>query len=193
MKTHGSRFILVLAAMGTLGACSNETLPPTNTPGPVATYAQPAPAYAPQPTTTQQVVTTTTTTSPAFEGTLVGPPATYTVVSNSGPSTFVVAPARMNANDIFAVISGNTASGTTSDGKPYYTKFQQGGGMTLHEGNYVAAGSWRVANDGQLCSRLVNVNSGIENCYTLYRSGNGYVYERPDGHPIGNFVVSPGA
>ena len=66
--------------------------------------------------------------------------------------------------------------------------------MTIHEGStYVGTGSWRVASDGQLCSRLANLNSGIENCYTLYRSGNGYVYERPDGHPVGNFVISPGA
>jgi hypothetical protein len=196
MKTRCSRFILGLAAIGTLGACGTDTLPPTNTAGPTATYTtQPAPAYVTQPTTTQQVVTTTTTTSPGFEGTLIGPPGSYTVMPSSGSSTFMVAPMRLNANDIVAVISGNTASGTTADGQPYYTKFQRSGGMIFHEGsNFVANGNWRVTGDGQLCSSLVNVNFGTEQCYTLYRNGvNGYVYERPDGHPVGNFVVSPGA
>src|SRR5579859_8166222 len=146
MKTYASRFILVLAAMGTLGACSNDTLAPTDIPGPTGSYTtQPAPAYAAQPTTTQQVVTTTTTTSPAFEGTFAGPPSSYAVGPGSGSSTFVVAPARMSANEILTVLSGNTASGTTADGKPYYTKFLRDGGMTIHEGSsYVGSGSWRV-------------------------------------------------
>src|SRR5579872_7124447 len=165
LETHASRFILVLATMVARGACSTDTLPDTNTPGPTAAYAtQPAPAYAPQPTTTQQVVTTTTTTStsPTFEGTLAGPPATYVLTPGSGSSTYVAAPARMSANEILAVVSGSTASGTTADGKPYYAKFHRDGGMTIHEGStYEGTGSWRVMNDGQLCSRLVNVNSGI--------------------------------
>ena len=185
MTTRSSQLALVLVAAGALGACGTETLPPTNTAGPSPAYVTTAPVVTSVPVVT---------TAPIVTGTLVSPPpATYALVPGSGTSTVVVAPTRLNSNDIVALLAGNTASGTTSDGQPYYTKFQRDGLLTFHEGaNYAANGTWRVSRDGQLCSSLANVNSGLEQCYTLYRSGNGYVYERPDGHPVGNFVVSPG-
>jgi hypothetical protein len=184
MKTRASRLVLMIAAMGALGACgSNDTLPPAvAAPGAATVTPPPAVAVAPG-----------VTTGPLIAGSLVGPPGTYVVVPSSDGSTAVV-PSRLSSTDIAAVVSGNTASGMTADGQPYYTKFRRDGSLTFREGsNYVANGNWRVTTDGELCSRLANVNFGTEQCYTLYRSGSGYVYERPDGHPVGNFVISPGA
>jgi hypothetical protein len=57
----------------------------------------------------------------------------------------------------------------------------------------VETGTWHVTDDGQLCSSFSNVNAGVQECYMIYRNGTTYVYERPDGHPVGSFVVQPGA
>lgn len=174
MTCH-SRIAYMLTALGALGACGTDTLPPTNTPGPSASVV-----------TTQPVVTT-------VPGTIVTPPGTVAVV-NPSPTLAVVPAPRLSSAEILALLTGNTVSGTASDGQPYYARFMRNGSVNLREGsNYTANGSWHVTADGQLCSSLSNVNSGIEQCYTLYRGGSGYVYERPDGHPVGSFTVTPGA
>jgi hypothetical protein len=161
---------VALALLGTLGACTSN-LPETATTAPANTVIVASPSGA-----------TATAVQPG--GVVVVP---------SG-STVSVTTTRLSGSEIQAVLAGNTASGTTSGGKPYYMKFGRGGTLNYREGaTFVAVGDWRVTPDDQLCSRFVNVNSGAEQCYTLYRSADGYVYERPDGHPIGNFVVSPGA
>jgi hypothetical protein len=145
------------------------------TPAPVASADTVAPATATAPVTT----------TPGAA--IVEPSMTTPVVA--------VAPLRLSGSDIAATVSGNTISGRTSDGKPYYMKLQRSGIVTFHEGaNFTANGGWRVLSD-QLCTHFDNIASGTEHCYTIYRNGpNGdFVYERPDGHPIGNFTVSPGA
>jgi hypothetical protein len=120
------------------------------------------------------------------------PAGNVVVLANTG-STVTLTPARLTALEIRTLIAGNTASGTTSSGKPYWLKFQSGGTVAYHEGDFGTSGSWRVGADS-LCSRFPNINNGTEECYTLYRTADGtnYVYERPDGNAIGSFTVSPG-
>src|SRR5262249_14256462 len=133
--------------------------------------------------------TTIVTPVPEAVGTLR--PGTVVVVPGSGTS---VAPPRLSAGEIDTLISGSTVSGTTVSGAPYFMKFTRGGTVSYREGsNFDATGTWRIAPTGELCSRFNNINSGIENCYTIYRnSNNTFTYERPDGHAIGSFTVVPG-
>ena len=185
------RSILILTALGALGACTSASnLPANNAPMPTASTSTTT-------TTTTQPVVTTANGATIVSGTLVTPPpGTVMMMPSSGSSTVTVTtPApRLSNLELLTLLSGSTASGTASDGNPYYAHFQRSGRVDLHEANYaVETGTWRVTDDGQLCSALSNVNAGIEQCYTIYRSGTGYVYERPDGHPVGGFAIQPGA
>jgi hypothetical protein len=183
--TRSTSTLLMVAALGALGACSSDNLPATATSAPAT------------PTTTTTVVTT----QPAVTtGTLVTAPGAVTVVPSSGSSTVTtstttVSPSpRLGSLEILTLLNGSTASGTASNGMPYYAHFQRGGRVDLHESSAtVANGTWHVTDDGQLCSSFSNVNAGATECYTIYRNGTNYVYERPDGHPVGSFVVQPGA
>src|SRR5205807_4301286 len=117
-----------------------------------------------------------------------------TVVPSSGSSTVAFVPARLSAPEVMGLIDGNTVSGTSSLGRPYYAKFRRDGRVDFRDGtSNNSFGNWRVSGDGQLCSSLNNLNAGTEQCYYLYRNGASYIYERPDGHPVGEFTVSPGA
>jgi hypothetical protein len=175
--------LLMVAALGALGACSGDNLPAT--------------ATSATPTTTTTVVTTQPA-APA--GTVVTAPGAVTTVPGSGSSTVTtstttVTPSpRLDSLELLNLLNGSTASGTASNGNPYYAHFQRSGRIDLHESSAtVATGTWHVTDDGQLCSSFVNVNAGALECYTVYRNGTNYVYERPDGHPVGSFVVQPGA
>jgi hypothetical protein len=166
--------LLALAAAGALAACSSGPLPET------ATSAPMMPA----------VVTPQTVMVPA--GTLVTSPGAVTVVPNSG-SSVAVTRTRLTGTEIASLLSDNTASGTTSDGQPYWVHFNRDGTLNYRQStNYSDSGTWQATADGRLCSRLAHVNSGVGECYTLYRSGAQYVYDNPDGRPVGSFTISPG-
>ena len=178
------RAILLLTAVGALGACSTDTLPPTDTAAPTASVV------TTQPGTTVPVVSGT-----VVPGTIVTAPGTTVIVPGSGSSTVAVVPSpRLSNVEVMALMNGSTASGTASNGQAYFAHFQRSGRVDLHEGSDpVAVGTWHVTDDGQLCSGFSNINAGLQQCYTIYRNGSSYVYERPDGHPVGSFVVQPGA
>jgi hypothetical protein len=117
-------------------------------------------------------------------------PGTVIVAPSSGST---VAPAHLSGAEVERILSGNTASGTTSAGQPYVMRFSPGGMVTLSEaGSSVREGTWHVAPDGRLCSQFDKVDAGFDDCYTLHRSGSGYMYEGSDGHPAGNFTIKPG-
>src|ERR1700722_10923690 len=73
------RAILMVATLGALGACSTETLPPTNTPGPTASVI----------TTTPVVTAVPVQNGTVIDGTLVTAPGTV-LVPSSGSSTVTV-------------------------------------------------------------------------------------------------------
>ncbi|MBV8652997.1 MAG: DUF995 domain-containing protein [Alphaproteobacteria bacterium] len=182
---RASTALLMVTAAGALGACSGDNLPATATSAPAT------------PTTTTTVVTT----QPAAPtGTVVTAPGAAPAVPSSGSSTVTtstttVAPSpRLSSLEVLTLLNGSTASGTASNGNPYYAHFQRSGRVDLHQSSAtVETGTWHVTDDGQLCSSFSNVNAGAIECYTIYRNGTNYVYERPDGHPVGSFVVQPGA
>src|SRR5262249_43061701 len=169
--------LAAVAALAALGGCTSHNLPETATP-PVQS--------GPSVVTVPPSGTTIITPVPEVVGTLQ--PGTVIVVPGSGTS---VPPGRLTAAEIDTLISGNTASGTTASGAPYFMHYTRGGTIRYHEGaSFESAGTWRISPAGELCSRFNNINSGIENCYTLYRSGNNtFTYERPDGRPVGTFTV----
>jgi hypothetical protein len=175
--------LLPLAAVLALAACSGP-LPEGSTPrvtSAVVTPQQPvviagspfapSPVYV-VPSTGQQYVTVT-------------PPS-------SGSSTFLAAPARLSAGETLAVLSDNTATGVTTNGQVYYAYFKRDGQLQFAEPNYRDSGAWRVLPDGSLCSQLNKANSGVEQCYVLYREGNNIRFDRPDGGKVGAFTVEPG-
>jgi hypothetical protein len=165
--------LLALAAAGALAGCSGP-LPETATSAPV----------------TPAAVTPQTVVVPP--GTLVSSPGAVTVVPNSG-SSVAVARTRLTGSEIASLLSDNTASGTTASGQPYWVHFNRDGTLYYRQStNYSDNGTWQATADGRLCSRLAHVNSGVGECYTLYRSGTQYVYHSPDGQPVGSFTVSPG-
>ncbi len=134
----------------------------------------------------------TTSNEPMAAATVPG------VAVATAPSAMSVAgagtPARLNSLEVQEVMAGNTASGTTRSGRPYYAKFARDGSLAYREGtnDFSAVGSWHVTQDGMLCSRFPSVNAGAESCYALYRNPDGYSYQRADGHPVGTFKVVPG-
>jgi len=180
---RSSSAIFMAAALGALGACSANNMPSTAT-------------STPAPASTTTVVTTQSAVPP---GTLVTGPGAVAVVPSSGSSTVTtstttVTSPRLGSLEIQNLLNGSTASGTASNGNPYYAHFQRSGRVDLHQSSAtVETGTWHVTDDGQLCSSFSNVNAGAVECYTIYRNGANYVYERPDGNPVGSFVVQPGA
>jgi hypothetical protein len=177
--------LLPLAAVLALAACSSN-LPEGSSPRATAAVVTPpqqqpiviagspfapAPVYV-VPSTGQQYVTV--------------------VPQGSGTSTFVAVPTRLSANEALAVLSDNTATGTTTNGQVYYAYFKRDGELQFAQPSYRDRGAWRVSADGSLCSRLSRTNSGVEQCYVLYRDGNNIRFDRPDGARVGTFTVEPG-
>ncbi len=182
MSARPFPLLLGLAVLGALGACSDGSDTSRTMTG--STAVTPAP-----------VASADTVAPPAATAPVTTTPGTPIIEPGMTTPVLAVAPLRLNGNDIANTVSGNTVSGRTSDGKPYYMKFQRSGTVTFREGaDFSANGGWRVLSD-QLCTHFDNIANGVEHCYAIYRNGpNGdFVYERPDGHPIGNFTVSPGA
>src|SRR5262249_34850996 len=156
-----------VATVAALGGCASSNLPESSVP-PVQTGAS---------VVTVPSGTTIVTPVPEQVGTLQ--PGTVVVVPGSGTS---VAPARLTAIELDTLIAGHAASGVTTSGAPYVMDFTRGGTVKYREGaNFESVGTWRITPAGEMCTRFNNINSGIENCYTVYRNGNNtYTYERPD-------------
>jgi hypothetical protein len=182
---------LPLAAIFALGACT-QTMPAGSTP--VAT-AQPVVAVPVAPVTSTQTVTTSfpvsgtqyVVVSPAGA---VQPVVQSTVVETT--TTTLAVPGRLTATEIFRLMADNTAEGRAGNGELYGSLFRHDGQLMYRQGEYRDRGSWRVSNDGRLCSALTRINSGAEDCYSLYREGANYRFERPDGNKIGTFTVVSG-
>ena len=133
---------------------------------------------------------------PVATGALGAPSAPGTVVASSGSTTAPIAdpraPMRMSASDIAATLSNNTATGMTTNGRPYAIYFAGNGQERYREGAFNDAGTWRVLPDGRLCSSLVRLNSNNEECYIMYRTGNTLSFQAPDGVSTGSVAVTPG-
>jgi hypothetical protein len=167
-----------------LGGCGSN-LPESSAPPPAQAALTPPP-----PTVVTAPPGSTVITEPAAPGTATQGPGAVVIIHGAGTST----PPRLDARDIDALVRGNTASGTTSAGAPYYMHFERGGTILYREGaNFSATGTWRTEPDGYLCTRFGNINAGAEDCYTLYRNAEGtYTYSSVSGRPIGSFTISPG-
>jgi hypothetical protein len=221
MTTFFARALLPAAALLALAGCSH-TLPensraavPSGAPAvPEGTAAQTGTVISPNPpvpptVTTTQVITTTPATTPG---------ATVPVVTSSGivnvpvgtslvtvPGTVIYVPtqtasiapgatlpARLSNNEIATLVAGNTATGIASSGQPYYLYFARDGRVRFRQGDFSDSGSWRVTNDGMLCTSMTKTNVGVEQCYALYREGTNVSFTRPDGAKVGSFTVLAG-
>ncbi len=175
---EGSRAAVPSGAVAPTGtvitAPSTTTTPVVTSSGTVVTV----PAGTPPGTT---VVTTTTT------------PGTVTYVPTQSASVTAVAalPPRLNSTEILGLMAGNTANGIASNGQPYYAWFTRDGRIRFRQGDFSDTGSWHVTTDNRLCSAMTRINTGIEQCYALYRDGTNIAFER-DGTRIGSFTVLSG-
>jgi hypothetical protein len=169
---------LVLApALAALAACASETPPQTAVVTPPPVVVTPPPA----------VVVPGTVLTPA--PTVVVPPSSGIAGTAAAP---LVTPARLGTNEITALLTGNTVTGVASDGRSYAAYFTPDGRVRFRTGTTTDSGTWRATSDGRLCSTLTRLGSGAEECYSLYRIGNTFRFDRPDGNPVGTFQVTPG-
>jgi hypothetical protein len=218
MTTFFSRALLPAAALLALAGCahnlpenSRAAVPSSNPALPEGTAAQTGTVISPNPpaVTTTQVITTTPTTTPVAtvpvvtSSGIVNVPVGTSLVTVPGTVTYVptqtasiapgaALPARLSNNEIATLLAGNTAAGIASNGQPYYLYFSRDGRIRFREADFTDAGSWRVSNDGMLCTSMTKTNVGAEQCYALYREGTNVSFNRPDGAKVGSFTVLAG-
>jgi hypothetical protein len=146
--------------------------------------------------------TSSTDTSPASSAAVVAP-GTPTVSPAPGTSTApgvgtsaapLAAPGRIGASEISSLVAGNTAAGIAPDGQPYYAWFGPGGQLRFRQGGYTDVGTWRIGDDGLLCTAMTKVNGGLEECYVIYRTSTpaSLRFDRLDGTTGGHFSLLPG-
>jgi hypothetical protein len=163
-----------------LAGCAEEPMQPVATTAPSAlppqVNARPAPGLPPATATTRR-----------GGSTVAGAGAGV-----SGSSTMPMPGARMTANEIANTLTSNTVVGYANDGTPYYAYFLPNGEQRFRIGSTPDTGTWRVLGSGELCSRLVRINNGAEQCYWLYRNGDSVLFENVAGAQQGSFRVLPG-
>jgi hypothetical protein len=178
MSASWIRSLALLPGLAALAACGGEKPAQTAivTPPPVVVQPPPAAVIAPG---------TVLTPAPG----IVVPPTSGIAGTTSVPSA---APARLGTDQIAALLAGNTATGIASDGRPYVAYFLPDGQVRFRVGTVADSGTWRATPDGRLCSSLVRIDGGAEQCYSLYRVGSSYRFDRPDGNQVGSFQVVAG-
>jgi hypothetical protein len=182
--------LISLAALLALAAC--ETMPSGSTP---LAGSQPVVTSTPASTTTTVVTTTPSTTAiVAPGGVIVGTNPAYPAssISTVSTSTVVTGPARLTGAEIRALLADNTVSGQATNGQLYFAWFGHDGRLKYRQDDFRDGGGWRIASDSQFCSTLTRINVGVEDCYSLYREGAAFRFDRPDGQKIGSFTVLPG-
>jgi hypothetical protein len=188
MASLSLRTLGAASALLALAACA-ETVPAGS--APTATTTAPvaaAPVVVAPPGT--MVVPPPALATPPVAAAPVYPMA---VVPNSGTTTTpAVVPARLTAPELSALVANNTVAGVASNERPYHVYFARDGRLKFRQDEFVDGGSWRVTTDGRLCSTLTRINVGVEECYSVYRNGTNFRYDRPDGNQVGSFAVLPG-
>ena len=99
---------------------------------------------------------------------------------------------QLRAEEIRAVLAGNTATGRTAEGRTYYAYFNSDGRVAFREGELQDTGTWRVSPDGRLCSRMVRLGGPIEQCFAITRQGSLFMFRQRDGKTAGSFTVLSG-
>ncbi len=184
MKILSAKRLLPIMTLAALAACTG-TVPSGST---ALTSSQPVVTSVPAATTTTTVVTSGPAASPFISP--FAQPVSQT--SSTTTTTVVSAPAQLNALEVFALLSDNTASGTASNGQLYAMLFRRDGQLKFREGTFSDRGGWRVSTDGRLCATLKVIDVGTENCYALSRNGTNFDLSGRDGNKVGSLTVLPG-
>jgi hypothetical protein len=109
------------------------------------------------------------------------------------PRTAAAAPAvRLSADEALGLLTNNTAVGLTFDGTPYRVYFGDDGVARYRTAELTDGGTWRVLTNGEVCSRLPQLDRGAENCYVLARYGDVILYGQENGPPLGSIRVVAG-
>lgn len=177
MSASWKRVLALLPGLAALAACGSETPPQTAVVAPPPVIVQPPPS----------VIVPGTVLTPA-PGVAV-PPTSGIAGTTATPAA---TPARLGTDEIAKLLAGNTATGIASDGRAYAAYFLPDGRVLFRTGATADSGTWRATSDGRLCSSLARIDRGAEQCYSLYRAGSGYRFDRPDGNQIGAFQVVAG-
>jgi hypothetical protein len=182
MTILSPKLLLPVATLAALVACTG-TVPSGST---ALATSQPV-VTSPPATTTTTVVTTGPT------GSYVSPfPGSASQSSTTTTTTIVSHPARLTANEVFVLLTDNTASGIATNGQANAMLFRHDGQLRFREGLFKDRGAWRVSTDGQLCATLKEVDVGMENCYTLSRNGTNVDLGDRNGSKVGSLTVLPG-
>jgi hypothetical protein len=178
-----------------LAACAGpiDGAAPVNTTNtPVVTTAPVVAAPAVAAPGTVYVIPPPAVATPPVAAAPVVPVAPAPVVGSGTTLAPVVVPARLSGPELSALVANNTIESVGSNGRPRFSYLVRDGRLKFRQDDFVDGGTWRVTSDGRLCTSLSRINVGVEDCYTVYRNGANFRYDRPDGTPIGSFAVLPG-
>jgi len=177
MPASWIRSLALLTGLAALASCGGETPPQTAVITPPPVVVRPPPAVL--------VPGTVLTPAPG----IVVPPTSGIAGTTAAQSA---TPARLGTDQIAVLLAGNTATGIASDGRAYAAYFLPDGQVRFRVGASTDSGTWRATPDGRLCSSLARIDGGAEQCYSLYRVGNAFRFDRPDGNQVGTFQVLAG-
>jgi len=88
--------------------------------------------------------------------------------------------ASVQSGDIAATLAGNTLVGTTKHGTEFRTFFPRYGEMRGESSGVRDVGRWHV-NGRNFCATWSRLNSGLEQCFAVYRAGDELVWTGPRG------------
>jgi hypothetical protein len=195
MASFSLRTLGAASAVLALAACA-ETVPAGSAPTAATGTPVTAPAVAAAPVVVAPpgtvVVPPAAVATPPVAAAPVYPAAPVVVPYSGTTMSPAVVPARLTAPEISALVANNTVEGVGSNGRPYHVYFVRDGRLKFRQDDYVDGGSWRVTTDGRLCSTMTRINVGVEECYSIYRNGANFRFDRPDGNQVGTFAVLPG-
>ena len=70
----------------------------------------------------------------------------------------------LSAEEVTVLLTDKTEVGKTSKGKDYSVHRRADGSQTIKAGNFKDTGTWRVTDDGKLCSKWKKIRKGEERC-----------------------------
>lgn len=83
----------------------------------------------------------------------------------------------LSAQDVQALVVGNTGTGTMSGSNATFAMYVMPGGRAeLRRPTGIEAGNWQITPDGKFCAKWELFRGGEEYCQRVYRNGPVYKF-----------------
>lgn len=99
---------------------------------------------------------------------------------------------RLSAAEIQNIFTGNTAVGTTAEGRSFEVLYRADGTISGNLGPIKDHGKWDVDADGRLCSQWTKVRNGQRTCSELFAEGDQIAYYDASGKRGGSYRMEQG-